>query len=55
MDIFWKFEHFKQYFQQLFTLIYNYLLASLKLQTNFENADWNSHYGTLLCDTPVAI
>jgi hypothetical protein len=37
-------------FQKLFTTIVDFLFASLKLLTNFENAYWNPPQNFLLCD-----
>ena len=38
-----------QSFSLSYTII-NFLFASLKLLTNFENAYWNPHQNSLLCD-----
>jgi hypothetical protein len=63
MDIFWVSKHFNQYFMSMqwwssrffksFSLPYiivNFLIASLKVLTNVENAYWNPPQNSLLCD-----
>ncbi len=66
MDIFWRSEHFNQYFlivcadgfdcfqglSKLFTTytIINFLFASLQLLSKFENAYWNPPQKLILCD-----
>ncbi len=68
MDIFWRSKHFDQYFLCIrwwfsrsfksFSLSYtiiNFLFASLKLLTYFENAYWNPPQNFLLCGWSVLL
>ncbi len=59
LDIFlWRSKHFNQYFlfmrrwfsRSFKSIIINFLFASLKLLTNFENAFWNPLQNSLICD-----
>jgi hypothetical protein len=63
MDIFLRSKHFNQHFLcmrwwfsrsfksfSLPSTIINFLFASFKLHTNFQNAYWNPHQNFLICD-----
>ncbi len=45
----WSFSRSLKSFSLPYTIIY-FLFASFKLLTNFENAYWNRHQNSLLCD-----